>query len=369
MASRFEKRSETGLGAQILVPVLAIVGGLVFGAVILLLGGHSVSDAYRAMWDASFGTTDGFYQTLIRATPLILTSLAITVALRMNVWNIGAEGQMALGAIGATFVALHLEHMAGLPLLLLMFLGGAVAAGGWALIAAIPRALVGLNEIITTLFLNYIGILLLNALVNGPWKDPTVIGFAYSRALPAQAALPVIGTTGVTIGIFIALAAAIVVWWLADRTRFGFSLSIAGGNVRAAHYLGLGVRRRVIVVLALSGVLAGIAGAIQLTATSGRLQDGLTGNYGYTGILVAFLARRRVVPTVIVAILFAGLLAGGAALQSTGIPSSIAGIVQAIIIIFVLAGEALGGYRLRRRAPVSAAPGAPPLRPATGEPA
>ncbi len=184
--------------------------------------------------------------------------------------------------------------MASLPLLLLMFLGGAAAGGGWALIAAVPRALVGLNEIITTLFLNYIGILLLNALVNGPWKDPTVIGFAYSRALPAQAALPVIGTTGVTVGIFIALGAALVVWWLVDRTRFGFSLNIAGGNVRAAQYLGLGVRRRVILVLGLSGALAGIAGVVQLTATSGRLQDGLTGNYGYTGILVAFLARQRV---------------------------------------------------------------------------
>jgi general nucleoside transport system permease protein len=348
------------------VPVLAIAAGLAFGAVVLLLGSHSVSDAYKAMWDASLGTSSGREQTIIRATPLILTGLAVTVALRMNVWNIGAEGQMALGAIGATFVAFHAEHMAGVPLLFLMFLGGAVAAAGWAMIAAVPRALVDLNEIITTLFLNYIGILLLNALINGPWKDPTVIGFAYSRALPVQAALPSIGTSAVTVGIFIALGAAVVVWWLADRTRFGFSLNIAGGNVRAAQYLGLGVRRRVIVVLALSGVLAGIAGVIQLTASSGRLQDGLTGNYGYTGILVAFLARRRVIPTVIVAVLFAGLLAGGAALQSTGIPSSIASIVQAIIIIVVLAGEALGGYRLRRRASVPPAPG-PPLVPATEE--
>jgi simple sugar transport system permease protein len=366
MAARLERRTEVGLGVRIAVPILAILAGLASGAVILLLGGHSVTDAYRAMWDASFGTTSGVEQTLIRATPLILTGLAVTVALRMGVWNIGAEGQMALGAIGATFVAFHAEHMAGLPLLVLMFLGGAVAGCGWALIAAVPRALVGLNEIITTLFLNYIGILLLNALVNGPWKDPTVIGFAYSRALPVQAALPLIGTSGVTIGIFIALGAAVVVGWLLDRTRFGFSLSVAGGNVRAASYLGLGVRWRVIIVLALSGALAATAGVIQLTAASGRLQDGLTANYGYTGILVAFLARQRVVPTVVVAVLFAGLLAGGAALQSTGIPSSIANVVQAIIIIFVLAGEVLGGYRLRRRMPVAAAPG-PPVRPAAGE--
>jgi simple sugar transport system permease protein len=280
----------------------------------------------------------------------------------MNVWNIGAEGQMALGAIGATWVGLHGGGLAGGPLLVLMFVAGAVAAAGWALIAALPRALVGLNEIITTLFLNYIALLLISALINGPWKDPTVVGFAYSRPLPDQAALPVIGTTGVTIGVFIAIAAAVVVAWLVDRTRLGFSLSVAGGNVRAAHYLGIGVRRRIVWVLAGSGALAGVAGVIQLTATSGRLQDGLTGNYGYTGILVAFLARQKVGPTVLVALLFAGLLNGGTALQSTGIPSSIAQIVQAVIIIFVLAGEVLGGYRLRART------AAPPLIPAAGAP-
>jgi simple sugar transport system permease protein len=361
---RFEKRTDTTPAIRVAVPVLAVVGGLVFGAVVLLIGGHDVGDAYSAMWSASFGTTNGFEQTLVRATPLILAGLAVTVALRMSVWNIGAEGQMALGAIGATFVAFHAGGLATFPLLLLMFVGGGVAAGGWALIAAVPRAAVGLNEIITTLFLNYIGLLLLSALINGPWKDPTAIGFAYSRPLPAQAALPVIGTTGVTIGIYIALGVAVVVWWLLDRTRLGFSLSIAGGNVRAAQYLRLGIGRRIIGVLLLSGVIAGIAGVIQLTAASGRLQDGLTGGYGYTGILVAFLARERVPATVLVAVLFAGLLNGGAALQSTGIPSSIALVVQAVIIIFVLAGEVLGGYRLRSRA--TSAQTGPPAR-ATAE--
>jgi ABC-type uncharacterized transport system permease subunit len=359
---RFEKRTERTLAIRVAVPVLAVVGGLAFGAVVLVIGGHNVGDAYRAMWDASFGTTNGFEQTLVRATPLILAGLAVTVALRMSIWNIGAEGQMALGAIGATFVAFHAGGLATFPLLLLMFVGGGVAAAAWAFIAALPRAAVGLNEIITTLFLNYIGLLLLSALINGPWKDPTAIGFAYSRPLPTQAALPMIGTTGVTIGIYIAIGVAVVVWWLLDRTRLGFSFSIAGGNVRAAQYLRLGIGRRIIGVLLLSGFIAGIAGVIQLTAASGRLQEGLTGGYGYTGILVAFLARQRVPATVLVAVLFAGLLNGGAALQSTGIPSSIAQVVQAVIIIFVLAGDVLGGYRLRSRA--ARAPTVPPAAPA-----
>ena len=206
MASRFERRTEVPLATRLAIPLLAIAAGLLLGAFILLLGGHSVADAYESMWEASFGTRQGFEQTLVRATPLILTGLAVTVALRMNVWNIGAEGQMALGAIGATFVAFHAGGLSTFPLLVLMFAGAALAAGGWALIAAVPRAAVGLNEIITTLFLNYIGLLFLAALINGPWKDPTVVGFAYSKPLPTDAALPLIGTSPVTIGLYIALA-------------------------------------------------------------------------------------------------------------------------------------------------------------------
>jgi general nucleoside transport system permease protein len=346
---RIERRTAVPIAIRMIVPVVAVIGGLAVGALVLLLGNHSVGGAYQSMWQASFGTSAGFDQTLVQAIPLVFTGLAVTVALRLNVWNIGGEGQMALGAIGAAFVGFHLQHLGGLPLLLLMFLGGAVAGAGWALIAAIPRALVGLNEIITTLFLNYIGLLLLSGLINGPWKDPTVVGFAYSKPLPPQTALPLIGTSPVSIGAYVALGAALIVWWMLDRTRFGFSLRIAGGNVRAAQYLGVGVGWRIVGVLALSGVLAGLAGVEQLTTSSGRLQAGLTSNYGYTGILVAFLARQRVVPTVIVAILFAALLNGGSALQSTGIPSSISQILQAIIIIFVLGGEVLGGYRIRRR--------------------
>ncbi|MFL5818798.1 MAG: ABC transporter permease [Conexibacter sp.] len=363
MRLRFEKRVEVPLAVQVAVPIVAIAGGLLFGALVLLLGGHSVGDAYSAMWEASFGTSSGFEQTLVRATPLIITGLAVTITLRMNVWNVGVEGQMALGAIGATFVAFHLGGLSSLWLLSAMFIGGGIAAAGWALIAAVPRAAVGLNETITTLFLNYIGLLLLSALITGPWKDPTVVGFAYSRPLPTQAVLPSIGSTGVTVGFLIALGVVTVVWWLLDRTRTGFSLSIAGGNIRAARYLGIGVGRRIVGVFLLSGFVGGLAGVIQLTAASGRLQDGLTGGYGYTGILVTFLARRRVAPTVLVAILFAGLLVGAAALQSTGIPSSIAQIVQAMIIIFVLAGEVLGRYRLRSGA-TAARVAAPPSQPA-----
>ncbi|MUL80680.1 MULTISPECIES: ABC transporter permease [unclassified Mycolicibacterium] len=344
---RFDRRADVPVVVQVVMPALAIVGGLAFGAVVLVMGDHSVVEAYAAMWDASFGTPAGFEQTLVRATPLILAALAVTVALRMGVWNMGAEGQMALGAIGATFAAFQFADLPNPWLTIAMFGAGVIGAGLWALVAAIPRALIGLNEIITTLFLNYVGLLLLSALINGPWKDSTVTGFAYSRPLPSGAALPAIGTGGLTVGILIAIAVVVLCWWFLNRTRTGFSISIAGGNMRAADYLGMSVRRRIVGVLVLAGAVAGIAGVIQLMTSSGRLQDGLTGGYGYTAILVTFLARRRVGPTVVVAVAFAGLLTGAAALQSTGIPSAIALIVQAVIIIFVLAGDVLSEYRIR----------------------
>src|SRR5947209_17406746 len=138
---RFERRTEAPLIVRVVVPIAAIVGGLLVGALILLIGNHRVGSAYSAMWQASFGTSTGFDQTLVQAIPLVLTGLAVTVALRMNIWNIGGEGQMALGAIGAAFVAFHFQHASSLPLLVLMFAGGVVAAAGWAVIAAIPRAL------------------------------------------------------------------------------------------------------------------------------------------------------------------------------------------------------------------------------------
>jgi simple sugar transport system permease protein len=240
--------------------------------------------------------------------------------------------------------------------------GAALAAGaGWALVAAIPRALIGLNEIITTLFLNYIGILLMDYLIFGPWGDPAAVGFAYSRPLPSGASLPAFGFNRWHIGIFVALALAAALWWLIERTPWGFGVRIAGGNMRAARYLRLPITRRIVVVLALSGALAGLAGAIELTGVTYRLQDGISGNYGYTGILIAFLARRRPFGVVAVAFFFAALLVGSFALQTIGVANAIATIVQALIIIFLLLGEAALTYRVRLpgRMPHVAAPGLP----------
>lgn len=344
---RLERRLAAPLATRIAVPVVAVACGLLAGGVVMALGGHDPISAYSDMWQGSLGSTEGLQSTLIKATPLVLTGLAVATALRVGLWNIGGEGQLIVGAIAATGVGLYATGLPGELLLIAMILAGAAGGAVWAAIAAIPRALIGLNEIIVTLFMNYIAILFMDYLIFGPWGDPKAFGFAYSRALPASATLPLIPGTGVHIGLLIAILAALGTWWLIERTPWGFSVRVSGGNPRTAEYLGLKIARRMVVVLAISGAIAGLAGAIELTGVTNRLQEGISVNYGYTGVLIAFLARGRLLGVVLAAFLFATLVVGSYALQTTGVAQPIATIIQALIIVFLLAGDAALAFRLR----------------------
>jgi len=354
-----ERRLNPPLGMRIAVPVAAVVAGLVAGGVILALGGHDPIDAYNSMWEGSLGSSDGIEATLIKACPLVLTGLAVATALRIGLWNIGGEGQLIIGATAATGVGLYATSLPGPLVLPAMIFAGCLAGAMWATIAAIPRALIGLNEIIVTLFLNYIAILLMDHLIFGPWADPKAFGFAYSRSLPDAAVLPVIPGSYVHVGIVIAVLVAVTCWWLMERTPWGFSVRVAGGIARTAEYLGLHISRRMVIVLALSGAIAGLAGAIELTGVTNRLQDGISVNYGYSGVLIAFLARGRLLGVVVAAFLFATLVVGSYALQTTGVAQPIATIIEALIIVFLLAGDAALAFRVHMTRPPHA------LEPAT----
>jgi simple sugar transport system permease protein len=344
---RLERRLAAPMALRIAVPVLAVAGGLAAGGAVMALGGHDPLEAYSSMWQGSLGSTDGLQSTLIKATPLVLTGLAVATASRVGLWNIGGEGQLIVGAIAATGVGLYAPSLPGPTLLMTMILAGCAAGAGWAAIAAIPRALIGLNEIIVTLFMNYIAILFMDHLIFGAWGDPKAFGFAYSRALPDGAVLPLIPGTVVHIGFLLALLMAAAAWWLMERTPWGFSVRVAGGNPRAAEYLGIRISRRMIAVLAISGAIAGLAGAIELTGVTNRLQEGISVNYGYAGVLIAFLARGRLLGVVVAAFLFAALVVGSYALQTTGVAQPIATIIEALIIVFLLAGDASLAFRLR----------------------
>ena len=347
ISMRLERRMGAPLPLRIAVPIVAAAGALLAGALIMSVGGHDPVEAYTSMWEGSLGSSDGLQSTLIKATPLVLTGLAVATALRGGLWNIGGEGQLIVGAIAATGVGLYAPPLPAPILLIAMIAAGCGGGAAWAALAAIPRALIGLNEIIITLFMNYIALLFMDQLIFGPWGDPKAFGFAYSRALPAGANLPLIPGTGVHIGILLAVLVAVGAWWLIERTPWGFSVRVSGGNPRAAEYLGLRIGRRMIVVLAISGAIAGLAGAIELTGVTQRLQEGISVNYGYSGVLIAFLARGRLLAVGLAAFLFAALVIGSYALQTTGVAQPIATIIQALIIVFLLAGDAVLVFRLR----------------------
>lgn len=340
------RNAQAGWVARSMVPVVAILAGLALGGLLVNATGNSPIDAYRAMFDGALGTSYGIQATVQRALPLILCGLAVSVALRMQLWNIGGEGQLLAGAASATAIGFGFPGLPTVALILLMLLGAMLGGALWALVAALPRALIGLNEIIVTLFLNYIAIRLISYLVFGPWKDPGAIGFAYSRPVPAR--LGAIPGTQYSIGLVVLVVVLVGVWWLFNRTSWGFSVDVAGGNERASAYLRMGRTRRVLLVLGISGGIAGLAGGLQLMGVAGRLQPDLSAGYGYAGILVAFLAGRSVLGVVATGFLFAALIQGGFALQSTGVTSALSTVNQALVILLVLIGNAVVGYRLVR---------------------
>jgi simple sugar transport system permease protein len=342
-----QRRAAISSRRAALLPIFAIATGFIVGAVVLWFSGVSPLDAYLEMFNASFGSAQGLTATFIRAAPLILTGLAVAIALQMQLWNIGAEGQLLLGSAGATFVFFTWPNLPG-PILLVAAAVAALIAGAlWALIAAIPRATIDLNEIITTLFLNYIALRLVSFLVYGPWQDPGAIGFAYSKPIPPQGVMGTIWGTDLTSGVVLSIVCVAITWWGIERTRWGFSVKILGGNPRAGAYLRLNAKRRIISIMAISGAIAGMAGFIQLTAVTGRLQPDIAAGYGYTGILVAFLAGRSLLMIPVVGIFFSALIQGGYSLQAQGLSSSISTVLQGLIVLFILLGGVAATYRFR----------------------
>jgi simple sugar transport system permease protein len=362
MALKIERRMEPSRRANILVPILSIVAALVAGAVLLLLAGVNPLETYRAMVQGAFGSAYAISETLVRATPLMLTGLAVSIAFRMLFWNIGAEGQLAMGAFAASGVALFLpKAMPGISpwlLLSLMLVGGFIGGALWGLIPAMLKAFLGVNEIITSLMLNYVAILWIQYLYYGPWKDPEGFGFPGTAPFVEAAWLPRLKdiewvsdlfTTGrLHAGLILAIVAAIVVWLILDRTRWGYEIKIIGENPRAARYAGISIVRNILLVMIVSGGLAGLAGFVQVAGISHRLQQGIVIGDGYTAIIIAWLAQLNPFGVLIVSVLMAGLFVGGDQIQITmGLPAAVALVLQGAILFFVLGGNFFTQYRIR----------------------
>jgi simple sugar transport system permease protein len=360
---RIERRERVHPLLLLVVPVVSVLAALLFAAVLLVLTGFDPLRVYGAMLRASFTTWFGITDSVASATPLILTGLAAAVAFRFRLYNIGAEGQLYLGAVVASGVALAVGDVLPGPLAVtVVVVAGALGGMAWMAVPALARAYLGTSEIITSLLLNYVALYVMRYLIFGSrsfWRDPGSTTFPQGRRIPDGAELMQLGTTRVHLGLVIAVIAAVLLHVVLTRTRWGFTWRVFGDSPAAARYAGISGRRVVLVVLLLSGALAGLAGAGEIAGRAGRLDpQGLALGLGYTGIIVAALARYNPLAVLPVAVLLGGVLNAGPALQTLPgdrVPVAISTMLTGAILLFALAGELFVRYRLRVRDPEEAA--------------
>jgi general nucleoside transport system permease protein len=360
---RLERRERVHPALLLVVPVLSVLAALLVAALLLALTGHDPVRVYGEMLRVSFTSWFGITDSLASATPLIFTGLAAAVAFRFRLYNIGAEGQLYVGAVAAAGVALVAGEVLPGPLVVAsVLLAGALGGMAWMAVPALARAWLGTSEIITSLLLNYVALYLMRYLIFGSrsfWRDPGAATFPQGRRIPEAAELLRLGTTRIHLGLVVAILVAIALHLVLTRTRWGFTWRVFGDSPAAARYAGISSRRVVLVLLLLSGALAGLAGAGELAGRAYRLDpQGLALGLGYTGIIVAALARYNPLAVLPVSLLLGGVLNAGPALQGLPgerVPVAISTMLTGAILVFALAGELFVRYRLRLREPGAAA--------------
>ncbi|MBI1881820.1 MAG: ABC transporter permease [Chloroflexi bacterium] len=347
----FERQLEVTPWAGVIARLVAIGLGLLVGGLFIQLTGRPALALGQKVLQSILGSAVGLEQAGILATPLILTGLSVAVGLRMRLWNIGAEGQLFMGAWAATGIGIHLVNGPAPVMLAAMFIAGAAAGALWMLIPALARAYANVNEIITTLMLNFVAILLVTYFAIGPWRDLTVGILSASYRVPYE--LP-LWFGSLHIGIFMAVLAAIALSVIMGNTRWGYELATIGGNRRAAEFAGIPVTRHILIVMLLSGAIAGIAGVVEVTGTAHRLSGTISNEYGFLGIIVAALANGSPLGVIPTGFLLAVLLNGGIVLQAQGLSVNAVLALTGLILLFAAIGEVTSRYRLVRASPIQA---------------
>ena len=306
-----EKRLGESVKAQIGLPVASALMALVFCGVFFALTGKDPLMVYDSMFSGALGNDYGLSETIVKMIPLALCALGIAVAFRMQIWNIGAEGQFYMGACAATWVPLNFPDLPAIIMLPAMFLLGALAGGLWGLLAGWFKTRWLVNELISTLMMNYIAILWVDYLVYGDWRDPNGLNFPLTAAFPDAAMLPSFGDLRVHAGIFVVLIAAAVFTVLFKSSRWGYETKVIGSNPVAARYAGMNIPRNVLLAMFISGAVCGLAGMVEVSGIVGKLQHGISPGYGYTAIIIAWLARLNPPAIILVSFLFAVIHVGG----------------------------------------------------------
>ena len=346
---RFEKRPLDSRFWVYMSPLLALVLTLIAGAALFHLMGVGVGEALYTFFIKPISTPYGLAELGVKATPLVLIGVALSLGFRAGVWNIGAEGQLIFGAIFGGGAALAFYEMEGFHILPLVLLAGILGGMLWAAIVALLRTRFNANEILTSLMLTYVAGLCLSYLVHGPWKDPDGFSFPESRIFSDSATLPLlIEGTRLHLGAILALIVVLISWGLLARTLFGFQIKVMGEAPHAGAHAGFSQNKIIWLTLLLSGSAAGLAGAIEVTGPIGQLLPVISPGYGFTAIIVAYVGRLHPVGVLLAGLLLALSYLGGEAAQiSLNLPLAVGGVFQGMLLFFLLACDVFFSFRPR----------------------
>ncbi len=345
---RLVPRAEPSAAWSYLAPVLAVVLTILAGFLLFALMGYDPFSTLYHFFISPISTRYGIAELIVKATPLVLIGVGLSIGFRAGVWNIGAEGQLTLGAIFGGGLAIWFHESESLLLLPAMLLMGAIGGAFWAAIPAFLKTRFNVNEILTSLMLTYVATLLLSALVHGPWRDPDGYNFPESRLFPDAGIMPILlDGTRLHLGAVLALVAVGAAWFMLSRTLLGFQVKVVGSAPRAARFAGFSSKRMVWFCMLLAGGLSGLAGLGEVAGPIGQLVPQISPGYGFTAIIVAFLGRLHPL-----GVLFAGLLMalsylGGENAQiAVGLPTAATGVFQGMLLFFVLAADLFVRYRI-----------------------
>jgi general nucleoside transport system permease protein len=344
---RLEKR-EVSVWLQGLSIVVAVAAAVLASGGLILTSGASVTGALSALFKGGFGSLDACLETVVQATPIMLTGLATVVAFRGKIWNIGGEGQFFAGTLATAWICLNLYQLPK-PLLIALIVLGSLAAGAlWAFIPGILKARFGISEIVVTVMTNYIMLGLVAYLLGGPWQAPND-HFLETARFKAATFLPTYFGSRIHIGFWAALLLVVIIYVLLWQTPLGYEIRAVGENPVAAKYKGIRDWLIFLVVMCLSGAIAGLAGGMELAGVHHRLRLDISNGYGFTGIMIALLARLNPLGVIPAALLFGGLINGSTSMQvNYNVPVPLVATVQGVMLIFLLVFDTLFSYRIRR---------------------
>jgi len=332
------------------VPVTAVMVGLLIGAAVLIAHGANPMAAYAALWQGSFSHLAAVGRTLEKTTPLVFSGLALAFAFKAGLFNIGAQGQLLIGAFAAAVVGCNLKGLPPMIHIPLALITGAAVGGLYALVQGVLKVYTGAHEVITGIMLNYVAINFTDYLAAGPFKDPTP-GNIIARTAQIQETSQIPQLGGIPIGFVVGVGMALVLWWLIKKTTLGFELRTIGFNVHAAQYAGINVKRFLVLTMLFSGILAGLGGAVETQGVVHRYQPGFNVGLGFDGITIALLARTHPLGIIPAALLVGAMRAGSNRMQfAAGVSPEIVDVILALILFLVAADRLVRWMILKRPA-------------------